>query len=123
MTNAFEHTGTAAVIQFPAPPLRDSSQSHGLQQASGYDSDGTFWCYNRTSLQTSEFALIYPQVTTAIRDDLAIFIQSRNGDKNSFIWHDENGISHTARFTAGRLQSRPTSPGKWRCEVALMVTA
>jgi hypothetical protein len=119
MKNAFQHTPTGALVQFAGNPLRESRESHRLQQASGFDSDGEYYCYNRHGSKQGEYYLIYTQTPLDQRDALDVFIQSRNGNKNPFTWYDENSVAHTVKFTTGHMLSRETTPGKWRVEVSV----
>ena len=121
MINALYHSGTDTTIQFPVPPLRSGDENLSLPQCSGRDSDGGFYSYSRSTALQYEQRLIYPQVSTAVRDALDSFVQSRNGDKNPFTWYDETGAVRTARFADGKLTSHETTPGRWRCEFTLMV--
>jgi hypothetical protein len=121
MINALQHIATGAIVQFPGNPLRESSETNALQQVSGFDSDGIFYLYHRNNAWRREIRLIYTQVSTAVRDTLLTFVQSRNGDKYSFTWHDHDNISHTARFTSGSITHKETGPGHHRCELSLTI--
>lgn len=119
MINALYHIGTADTIQFPANPIRGNAETLTHRQVSGYDSDGDFYCYNRSNAYQHDHPLVYTNVPAAILDALLIFIQSRNGDKNTFTWYDHDAALHTVRFTTGAASYKETSPGKYRVEISL----
>jgi hypothetical protein len=119
MNNALAHTPTGAIVQFPAAPLRSNSTAVDRFQASGFDSNGDFYCYNRSNAYRHDIPLVYTNVPTAVLDALLIFIQSRNGDKNTFSWYDHDAASHTVRFTTGAASYKETSPGKYRVEISV----
>ena len=119
MINLFEHTPTGDLVQFPAAPLRSGSEAVRRAQVSGYDSDGYIYVYSRNNRQWHANSLIYTNVPLAVLDTLRIFVQSRNGDKLPFTWYDHLGTSHAVRFTAGALDYKETSHGKYRVEVGV----
>lgn len=109
----------AVSVQFNTPPTRDGGESPELIQATGYDSDGVLWCYDKGRILRTRYGLTFPRVSDAILAALRSFETGTvRGNRTAFTWYDHAGTTRTVRIS-GELRHQQIGPDRHRVQIDL----
>ena len=115
--NQFTYSGTT--VSLGQNPISESSQEGQAFQATGLDSAGSMYVYDKARIICDDFRLVYPRIPSAVLDQLLLFqTDSAQGNKNVFTFYDHEGTAHSVRMV-GDLKFREVCPGEYRVEISL----
>ena len=99
-------------------PLRPAQRQIEIKQASGMDSSGEAYIYNRQPYDGLNHPLTFRRLTPAQRDSLEL-LHRRDvvGMRSFFAWQDHLGVVHPVRFADNRLALSEDGLDRYRCEV------
>lgn len=87
------------------PPLRESSEQQEIPQASGHDSDGAVYVYDKGLFRRVDHSMVYGQIPSYTLGLLKTFLAvTVRGSRDLFTWIDHKTAPHTVRF-ASRMTS------------------